>query len=112
MSDFSHLPRYAVDVDDLQHVLKSILVGKNPFDISRINAELIDNFPEAMYYYEKGTFIRNGVDLALYDTCAKYLGISVSDLLRLEEHTSELQSRGHLVCRLLLEKKKNRMLHL
>src|SRR5439155_6839807 len=28
------------------------------------------------------------------------------DLPRSEEHTSELQSRGHLVCRLLLEKKK------
>src|SRR5690625_3347375 len=27
--------------------------------------------------------------------------------LRSEEHTSELQSRGHLVCRLLLEKKNN-----
>src|SRR5690625_6540662 len=30
-------------------------------------------------------------------------------LLRSEEHTSELQSRGHLVCRLLLEKKKTNM---
>src|SRR5207253_8562401 len=29
----------------------------------------------------------------------------VVDLVRSEEHTSELQSRGHLVCRLLLEKK-------
>src|SRR2546422_7864123 len=29
---------------------------------------------------------------------------------RSEEHTSELQSRLHLVCRLLLEKKKNRKL--
>src|SRR5439155_23229406 len=28
------------------------------------------------------------------------------DVRRSEEHTSELQSRGHLVCRLLLEKKK------
>src|SRR5690625_7644160 len=27
---------------------------------------------------------------------------------RSEEHTSELQSRGHLVCRLLLEKKKQK----
>src|SRR5690625_5936006 len=27
---------------------------------------------------------------------------------RSEEHTSELQSRGHLVCRLLLEKKQNK----
>src|SRR5690625_5361108 len=34
--------------------------------------------------------------------------------LRSEEHTSELQSRGHLVCRLLLEKKKKNLntLHL
>src|SRR5690625_6005057 len=31
--------------------------------------------------------------------------------LRSEEHTSELQSRGHLVCRLLLEKKKNTTLN-
>src|SRR5690625_5969218 len=29
---------------------------------------------------------------------------------RSEEHTSELQSRGHLVCRLLLEKKKKKIL--
>src|SRR2546428_4817965 len=31
-----------------------------------------------------------------------------SEALRSEEHTSELQSRSDLVCRLLLEKKKNR----
>src|SRR5690625_2854067 len=31
--------------------------------------------------------------------------------LRSEEHTSELQSRGQLVCRLLLEKKKARQHH-
>src|SRR5690625_6594871 len=30
----------------------------------------------------------------------------VGAIARSEEHTSELQSRGHLVCRLLLEKKK------
>src|SRR3712207_9221438 len=33
-----------------------------------------------------------------------------SDLFRSEEHTSELQSRQYLVCRLLLEKKKNTIL--
>src|SRR5947208_6622086 len=31
-------------------------------------------------------------------------------LMRSEEHTSELQSPDHLVCRLLLEKKKHRRL--
>src|SRR3712207_7140206 len=33
-------------------------------------------------------------------------------IARSEEHTSELQSRQYLVCRLLLEKKKNNRLHL
>src|SRR2546422_4333249 len=33
---------------------------------------------------------------------------SLPEVLRSEEHTSELQSRLHLVCRLLLEKKKKK----
>src|SRR5439155_1329582 len=37
---------------------------------------------------------------------ASYPHLVMKDVLRSEEHTSELQSRGHLVCRLLLEKKK------
>src|SRR5437660_9559956 len=35
--------------------------------------------------------------------------LAVEHAGRSEEHTSELQSRGHLVCRLLLEKKKQHM---
>src|SRR2546422_7617881 len=34
-----------------------------------------------------------------------------SDSRRSEEHTSELQSRLHLVCRLLLEKKKKKIVY-
>src|SRR5439155_13804237 len=34
---------------------------------------------------------------------------TIEQVFRSEEHTSELQSRGHLVCRLLLEKKNNRV---
>src|SRR5690625_2722753 len=44
-----------------------------------------------------------------------YLGKeAVQNMLvfRSEEHTSELQSRGHLVCRLLLEKKKTKTLQI
>src|SRR5690625_5466704 len=36
------------------------------------------------------------------------LSIAAGRIPRSEEHTSELQSRGHLVCRLLLEKKELR----
>src|SRR5258705_826567 len=38
---------------------------------------------------------------------AERLGAEVVGAARSEEHTSELQSLRHLVCRLLLEKKKN-----
>src|SRR2546429_1719717 len=38
------------------------------------------------------------------------INLRISSNSRSEEHTSELQSRLHLVCRLLLEKKK--MIHL
>src|SRR5439155_5277368 len=42
-----------------------------------------------------GELVRRGIPVLAYGS-------------RSEEHTSELQSRGHLVCRLLLEKKKER----
>src|SRR5205809_5747793 len=50
--------------------------------------------------------------LSSFTTPAPGEGISIvalsdSSVMRSEEHTSELQSRLHLVCRLLLEKKKN-----
>src|SRR5437870_6140639 len=45
---------------------------------------------------------KNGLRRAL----EKVTGLTIfRRLTRSEEHTSELQSRGHLVCRLLLEKK-------
>src|SRR5205814_4570041 len=41
--------------------------------------------------------------------CAPIHGAYLAAAVRSEEHTSELQSLRHLVCRLLLEKKKNSM---
>src|SRR3712207_8103921 len=43
------------------------------------------------------------VSLKVYNVLVQVVAIPV---LRSEEHTSELQSRQYLVCRLLLEKKK------
>src|SRR5690625_5665670 len=56
-----------------------------------------------------------GVDLAGFTgVVTESLGDHVDDVAfgggpqeRSEEHTSELQSRGHIVCRLLLEKKRS-----
>src|SRR5205085_10829724 len=39
-------------------------------------------------------------------------GGDLDDLVRSEEHTSELQSQSNLVCRLLLEKKKQKKNHI
>src|SRR3712207_6863608 len=47
------------------------------------------------------------IDLLVQSGINVGLGVTVSEHnIRSEEHTSELQSRQYLVCRLLLEKKK------
>src|SRR5438067_8383338 len=62
------------------------------------------------------TLFRSALDLALRKDLGKYqryiAGLKLTDyrdVTRSEEHTSELQSRFDLVCRLLLEKKKNNL---
>src|SRR5690554_7616638 len=70
-------------------------------------------FPYTTLFRSNRGFIRQGyaADLVLVDLNAP-IEVKKSDILykcgwsRSEEHTSELQSRPHLVCRLLLEKKK------
>src|SRR5690625_7065039 len=47
------------------------------------------------------------VDLLTFKVTDQLSGRTLGIRARSEEHTSELQSRGHLVCRLLLEKKKH-----
>src|SRR3712207_8912406 len=51
-------------------------------------------------------FVLQGNDGSNVDKFLVKLTISRENSLRSEEHTSELQSRQYLVCRLLLEKKK------
>src|SRR5690625_6391310 len=56
---------------------------------------------------------RKGFGDLLDNVGARFMGTALriygpDRLRRSEEHTSELQSRGHLVCRLLPEKKKRR----
>src|SRR5690625_6512404 len=71
-------------------------------------AKYADHLP---LYRQQKRFAREGITLPLF-TLADWVGQCghalqpLVDALRSEEHTSELQSRGHLVCRLLLEKKK------
>src|SRR3712207_9152811 len=54
---------------------------------------------------ESKTFVRGE---ALGELARRYFESHGPATLRSEEHTSELQSRQYLVCRLLLEKKKKK----
>src|SRR5947209_10338696 len=57
---------------------------------------------------------RGNIVCLFADAGWKYLGTSIWNAPagpRSEEHTSELQSRQYLVCRLLLEKKKKNSIH-
>src|SRR5690625_6734212 len=60
----------------------------------------------SLHYIGVRLFDFHGVLAIDYPKDGTTLITSILVLLRSEEHTSELQSRGHLVCRLLLEKKK------
>src|SRR5205809_7872394 len=56
--------------------------------------------------FRSSTVSRNFLSRRLRRTSHSSCLPSAPQLFRSEEHTSELQSRLHLVCRLLLEKKK------
>src|SRR6201994_3747343 len=58
------------------------------------------------------TLFRSRIHIFSYEQCNPPPGTIavVASLFRSEEHTSELQSQSNLVCRLLLEKKKEHTL--
>src|SRR2546429_3735544 len=59
--------------------------------------------------FRRGKKVDGRMKLFPDKTVQTYVSDLGDSLLRSEEHTSELQSRLHLVCRLLLEKKKIRI---
>src|SRR5207253_11344994 len=66
-----------------------------------VEAQTIANAHQAMEHHLKIVPVINKIDLQQANP-----ELVREEIERSEEHTSELQSRGHLVCRLLLEKKK------
>src|SRR5207253_10593199 len=84
-------------------LFRSVLLGHAPRRPSTYRP--VSRFPSAdidLAFVVEDTIPAGDVECAIHG--------GASDLIegveRSEEHTSELQSRGHLVCRLLLEKKK------
>src|SRR5690625_6850117 len=70
------------------------------------------NIQKLLDFIEAGKLTEDVKLSDLVETGIVYKNDLVKILGRSEEHTSELQSRGHLVCRLLLEKKKIEIYHI
>src|SRR5205814_8102649 len=87
----SPTPLYTLSLHDALPIFAHI-------DCASIPHEL---FESELFGYEKGTFT---------DAQSRKIGKleAAQNGTRSEEHTSELQSLRHLVCRLLLEKKKKK----
>ena len=96
----------------LPSALQGIL-GSKYFVVTTLTVLIVTLFPkffeEARGSQEIGTFLIY-IFLVVIGTPASIKAILLQSpiilLFRSEEHTSELQSLSHLVCRLLLEKKK------
>src|SRR5437660_2247311 len=85
-------------------------------DLNAVLRELITRVQNALGANFIGAYLQGSFAIGDFDAYSDVdflvvveediAGAQLPILQRSEEHTSELQSRGHLVCRLLLEKKK------
>src|SRR5690625_6237382 len=93
-----------------QPIAKVLYMNTDREYLNQIEEDLKDITQNSNVTYSSNRYIEfndKGVNKGAGITfLADHLGLDISQTIaRSEEHTSELQSRGHLVCRLLLEKK-------
>src|SRR5689334_24629054 len=96
-------------LEDLLHLMNRLRDPQYgcPWDIKQTYATIVPHTLEEAYE------VADAIERGDFDHLQGELGdllfqvVYYSQLARSEEHTSELQSQFHLVCRLLLEKKKH-----
>src|SRR5690625_6040191 len=96
--------REVVNSFDVEHVIE---VMGEPEQYVDEDAEGTTSFKQSSETKKKKLYRdpKDKVLAGVLSGLAHYIGVET--WIRSEEHTSELQSRGHLVCRLLLAKKKH-----
>src|SRR5690625_6251976 len=105
------MPRHVLSVWT-DYLSKTARAGRTALSDTREGTITITNF--GVFGIDSGTPILNPGESVILGVGAikekpwEVDGQVVPRQIRSEEHTSELQSRGHLVCRLLLEKKKQK----
>src|SRR5438445_790815 len=94
-------PVYRIGVGN--HTLLQMKVAEKTFEKANLAFRLAEGL--SLHFFFMWLFAINGILYVIYTI------VSGEWRYRSEEHTSELQSRQYLVCRLLLEKKKNKKIH-
>src|SRR5690625_2104940 len=95
------------------HAGVTCIVGANHTGKSQLLSDLLQYMQHGPLHSQPAVILKNASRLfdqpapeEIDEWVSKTLIKINGDHGRSEEHTSELQSRGHIVCRLLLEKKK------
>src|SRR5690625_5768071 len=103
---------------EISHVGKTLLIVTGDFEKAAAIASDFENLgvfdiylfpPTRKKPYESGKMDDLNAMVQRSEVLERLRDEKPSVIVRSEEHTSELQSRGHLVCRLLLEKKKQEL---
>src|SRR5690625_6920928 len=92
----------AIYIKDFIHYLLTCIKEKHLPE--KITIQSSRNVESGEVLLDKSVYIQDNIPIE--KTVNKVRNHYEQFKARSEEHTSELQSRGHLVCRLLLEKKK------
>src|SRR3712207_8649552 len=85
-------------------LFRSLEVGER-FDVV-LAMEVIEHVVDHRLFLQTCAALARPNGLVILSTINRTLKSWLQAIVRSEEHTSELQSRQYLVCRLLLEKKK------
>src|SRR5690554_3995177 len=97
----THLLKFGVDFHANDRNTFSVYTTKNIFESNFYTDIAVDFFDEGMPSITQIADFKSDNNINIYNFAYKH---KLNDQGRSEEHTSELQSRPHLVCRLLLEK--------
>src|SRR3989475_12555134 len=109
-SNSSRYPRasQASELDGLRRSASSAAAMPRSSRLSAGGAPVASQLQSSRSAYASPTRASADTNPESSATACRYSAVARASPVRSEEHTSELQSQSNLVCRLLLEKKKNK----
>src|SRR5690625_1661891 len=103
---------HRVMIEHASELIEGVFILKEILSVDRVYVALESNTHDSADELKRRLDVEDDINIVELETIypqgdeRKLIKRLTNREVRSEEHTSELQSRGHLVCRLLLEKKK------